>query len=54
MQVQPLGQEYPLVEGMAIHSNILAWIILWTEEAGGLQSLVLRLQSLQSLTQLSN
>ena len=24
-------------EGMAIHSNILAWRIQWTEEAGGLQ-----------------
>ena len=54
MQFQSLGQEDPLEEGMAIHSNILAWKILWTEEPGGLQSLVLRLQSLQSLTQLSN
>ena len=25
-------------EGMAIHSSILAWEILWTEEPGGLQS----------------
>ena len=24
---------------MIIHSNILAWEILWTEEAGGLQSI---------------
>ena len=25
-------------EGMATHSNILAWRIPWTEEPGGLQS----------------
>ena len=27
-----LGQEGPLEEGMASHSNILAWRIPWTEE----------------------
>ena len=32
MQVQLLGQEDPLKEGMATHSSILAWIIPWTEE----------------------
>ena len=37
-QVQLLGQEDPLEKEMAIHSSILAWKILWTEEAGGLQS----------------
>ena len=37
-QVQSLGQEDPLEKGMATHSNILAWRILWTEEPGGLQS----------------
>ena len=37
-QVQPLGQEDPLEKGMAIHSNILAWRIPWTEEPGELQS----------------
>ena len=37
-QVQPLGQEDPLEQGMAIHSSILAWRIPWTEEPGGLQS----------------
>ena len=47
MQVRSLGQEDPLEEGMANNSNILAWKILWTEEPGGLQSLVLRLQSLR-------
>jgi len=30
-QVQSLGRENPLEEGMAIHSSILAWRILWTE-----------------------
>ena len=38
-QVQSLCQEDPLEKGMAIHSNILAWRILWTEEPGGLQSM---------------
>ena len=39
MQVQSLGQEDPLEQGMATHSSILAWRILWTEEPGGLQSM---------------
>ena len=30
-----VGEE-PLEEGMATHSSILAWIIPWTEEPGGL------------------
>ena len=34
MQVQSLGWEGPLEEGMATHSNILAWRIPWTEELG--------------------
>ena len=34
--VQSLGQEDPLEKGMATHSSILAWRILWTEEPGGL------------------
>ena len=38
MQVQSLGQEDPLEEGMTTHSSILAWRIPWTEEPGGLQS----------------
>ena len=33
------GQEDPLEEGMAAHSNILAWRSPWTEEPGGLQSM---------------
>ena len=35
VQVQSLGQEDPLEEGMATHSSIRAWKILWTEEPGG-------------------
>ena len=38
-QVRSLGQEDPLGEGMATHSSILAWRILWSEEPGGLQSI---------------
>ena len=36
MQVQSLGWEDPLEEGMATHFSILAWRILWTEESVGL------------------
>ena len=39
-QVQSLGWEDPLEKGMATHSNILVWEIPWTEEPGGLQSMV--------------
>ena len=35
-QVQSLGREDPLEEGMATHSSILAWITPLTEEPGGL------------------
>ena len=34
------GQEDSLEKGMATHSSILAWRIPWTEEPGGLQSMV--------------
>ena len=40
-QVQSLGQENPLEKEIATHSNILAWEIPWTEEAGGLESMEL-------------
>ena len=40
MQVQSLGWEDPLEEGMATHSSILMKRIPWTEELGGLQSIV--------------
>ena len=39
MEVQSVGQEDPLEEGMATHSSILAWRIPWTEEPGGLWSM---------------
>ena len=39
MQALSLGQEDPLEEGMATHSNIPAWEIPWTEEPSGLQSI---------------
>ena len=39
MQVQSLGLEDPLDEGMATHSGILAWRIPWTEEPGRLYSI---------------
>ena len=38
--VRSLAQEDPLGKGMATHSSILAWRIPWTEEPGGLQSMV--------------
>ena len=41
-QVQSLGQEDPLQEGMATHSSTLAWRTPWTET---LQSTGLKLQS---------
>ena len=41
-QVRSMDQEDPIEEGMATHSSILAWRILWTEEPGGLQSMGLQ------------
>ena len=41
-RVQSLGQEDLLEEGMATHSSILAWRILWTEEPRELQSIGLQ------------
>ena len=38
-QVQSLGWEDPLEEGIATRSSILAWRIPWTEEPGRLQSM---------------
>ena len=38
-QVRSPGWEDTLEKGMANHSIILAWIILWTEKPGGLQSM---------------
>ena len=42
MWVQSLGWEDPLEKEMATYSSILAWRVLWTEELGGLQSMVLQ------------
>ena len=36
------GQEDPLEEEMTTHSSTLAWVIPWTEEPGGLQSIELQ------------
>ena len=41
-QVRSLGQKDPLEKKMATHSSVLAWKIPWTEEPGGLQSIVLK------------
>ena len=37
-QVQSLGQENPLEEGVATHSSFLPWRVSRAEEPGGLQS----------------
>ena len=39
MCIRSVGREDVLEEEMATHSSILAWEILWAEEAGGLQSM---------------
>ena len=40
IRIWSLGQEDPLEKGMAAYASILAWRIPWTEEPGGLQSIV--------------
>ena len=35
-RIRSLGRQDPPEKGMAIHSSILAWRILWTEKPGGL------------------
>ena len=40
--VRSLGREDPVEKGMATHSSILAWRILWREEPEGLQCLGLQ------------
>ena len=37
---QSLGWEDPLENEMETHSIIIAWVIPWTEEPGGLQFMV--------------
>ena len=39
IRVQSLGREDILEKGMATHSTVLAWRILWTEEPGRLESM---------------
>ena len=39
MWVRSLSQEDALEEEMATHSSILSWMVSWTGEPGGLQSL---------------
>ena len=55
MWAQSLGQEHPMEEGMATHSNILSWRVPWTEELGRLQSMGsqsrTRLRQLSTCTQ---
>ena len=48
--VRSLGWEDTMEKEMATHSSILAWEIPWTEEPGGLQSMV----SQKTRTQLSD
>ena len=43
--VWSLGGEDPLEKEMATHSSILAWRIPWTEEPGGLQSMLQKSQT---------
>ena len=42
MQVQSVGREDPLEEGLETHSGIPVWRISWTEEPGRLQSVGLQ------------
>ena len=39
-QVRSLGREDPLEKTMATHARIVAWKIPWTEEPGGLRSIM--------------
>ena len=39
-QIRSLGEEDPLEKEIATDYSILAWRIQWTEEPGGLQSMV--------------
>ena len=48
-RVRALGWEDPLEKEMAIHSSTIAWKILWTEEPGGLQTVVAESQTRPSM-----
>ena len=51
MQVWSLGGEDPLEEGMATHSSIFSWVLPWTEEPGGLQSMGLQKSGMTEVTE---
>ena len=38
-QIRSRVRKIPMEKGKATHSSILAWIIPWPEECGGLQSM---------------
>jgi len=38
-QIQSLGLENPLEEGMATYSSVFAWRNPWTQESDGLESI---------------
>ena len=40
IRVLSLGWDDPLEKGMGTHSSVLVWRIPWTEEPGGLQSII--------------
>ena len=42
IEIESLGREDPLEEGLATQSSALAWGTQWTEEPGGLQSMGLQ------------
>ena len=42
MWVRSLGREDPLEKEMKTHASVFAWRMPWTEEPGGLQSMVSR------------
>ena len=52
--VQSLGREDSLEKEMATHSSILAWRTPWTEEPGGLQSMVSQRVAHDSVTSLGS
>ena len=54
IQVWSLGQEDPLEKDMATHSSILAWETPWTEEPAWLQSMGLRRDRHDWVTEYTN
>ena len=54
MRVRSLGWEDPWEEEVETHSSILAWVIPWTEEPGGLQSMELQRLTKHACTQINS